>query len=129
MAIQIDIPDEDVQHLNDPAQQQLQRQVEHYIDQLLEEASRLEAGQRTTEGDPEVNSSMVKDAAHLISRSYQRHKKPAWLMACQIVATLSALFTGLLFDFDRLKDPVMLIAFVVVLAVAITFNVIVLMKD
>lgn len=129
MAIDINLPDDDVQHLNPPARQQLQANVEDYIDQLLEESSRLEAVQRTSEGDPEINSSMVKDAALLIGRGYQRQKKPGWLRACQIVATLSALLTGFVFDFERLKDPIMLVVFVLILAAAITFNVIVLMKD
>lgn len=129
MPIQIDIPDDDIEHLNAPAQSQVKQQVETYVDLLLAESSRIEAAQRTTSGDPEINSSMVKDAAHLISRGYQKHRRPAWLTACQVVASLTALFTGLLFDFDRLKDPLMLVVFVLLLAAAITFNVIVLMKE
>jgi len=129
MGIQIDIPDKDIQHLNNPAQQQLRRHVEGYIDQVLEEANRLEATHRTTDGDPEINSSMVNDAAHLIRHGYQKHKKPGWLTACQVTATLSALFVGLLFDFEKLKDPFMLVVFIILLAIAIIFNVIVLMKD
>lgn len=127
--MQINIPDDDLQHLNGPAQQQLQKHVNEYIDQLLHEASRLEATHRTTDGDPEINSSMVNDAAHLINRGYQKHKKPGRLTACQVVASLSALFVGLVFDFERLKDPVMFVVFILLLAVAITFNVIVLLKD
>ena len=127
--MQINIPDDDLKYLNAPAQQQLRKHVEDYIDQLLHEASRLEATHRTTDGDPEINSSMVNDAAHLIKKGYQKHKKPGWLTASQVVATLSALFVGLVFDFDRLKDPVMLVVFIVLLAVAIIFNVIALMKE
>ena len=129
MPIQINIQDEDIQYLNGPAQVQMQKHVENYIDELLNEASRLEAAQRTTGGDPEINSSMVNDAAHMMSRGYQKHRKPGWITACQVVAILSTLFTGLVFDFERMKDPVMLVAFVVLLAIAITFNVILMMKE
>jgi hypothetical protein len=129
MGIQIDISDKDVQYLNAPAQHELKKHVELYIDQLLEEASRLEAGQRTADGDPQINSSMVNDAANIIKRGYRNIKKPAWLTASQIISSLSALFVGLIFDFERLKNPVMLVVFVILLAVAITFNVIVLIRD
>lgn len=129
MPIQINIPDEDIPYLNKPAREHMRKHVEGYIDKLLNEASRLEAAQRTTGGDPEINSSMINDAEHLMSHGYQKHRKPGWITACQVVAMLSVLFTGLVFDFERLKDPVMLVVFVVLLAIAITFNVIVLMKD
>ena len=127
--MQINIPDDDLKYLNTPAQQQLRKHIEDNIDQLLKEASRLEATHRTTGGDPEINSTMVNDAAHLIKRGYQKQKKPGWLTASQVVATLSAMLVGLVFNFDRLKDPLMLVVFIVLLAVAITFNVIVLMKE
>ena len=129
MPTEIVITDEDIKYLNDPAKEQMRKHIEDYIDQLLNESSRLEAAHRTTDGEPEINSSMVNDAAHLIHLGYQKHKKPGWLTACQIVSMVSTLLTGLVFDFDRLKDPIMLVAFLVLLAFAIVFNVIVLNKD
>lgn len=129
MGLQVDIADKEIQYLNSPAQQELKKNIDKYVDQLLEEASRLEAVQRTTDGEPQITSSMVNDAAHLISRGYRKQRKPGWLTACQVVAMLSTLFTGLLFDFDRLKAPSILIGFVLLLAAAIIFNVVVLMRD
>lgn len=129
MGVNIDIPDNDVRFLNPPAQQQLKSHINEYVDQLLAEASRIEADQRTATGDPEISSSMIKDAAHLIKRGYQRHKKSGWHVTLDIAGSMSALFVGLMFDFDRLKDPVMLVLFVLLLAVALTLNIITIMRD
>ena len=129
MAVTIEIPDNDVRHLNPRAQQQLKSNVNEYVDHLLAEASRIEADQHTAAGDPEISSSMIKDAAHLIKRGYQRHKKSGWHLTLDIAGSLSALFVGLMFDFDRLKDPLMLVAFLVLLAVAIGVNIVTIMRD
>jgi len=129
MGVSIDIPDNDVRFLNPPAQQQLKAHVNEYVDQLLAEASRIEADQRTVDGDPEISSSMIKDAAHLIRRGYQKHKKSGWHVTLDIAGSVSALFVGLIFDFERLKDPVMLVVFVIILAVALGLNIVTIMRD
>jgi hypothetical protein len=129
MGVSIDIPDSDVRFLNPAAQQQLKTHVNEYVDQLLAESSRIEADQHTAAGDPEISSSMIKDAAHLIKRGYQRHKKSGWHVTLDIAGAVSALLVGLMFDFDRLKDPQMLVGFLVLLAIALGLNIVTNMRD
>ena len=129
MPTEIGLSDEDIKYLNEPAREQLRKHIDGYIDQLLIEASRLEAAHRTTDGNPEINSSMINDAAHLIRLGYHKHKKPRWLTALQIVSVTAALFTGIFFDLERLKDPVVFIAFITSFSIAIISNAVVLLKD
>ena len=74
----MDISDEDTKYLNDPAKTELRTCVQSYLGELLREANRLEAGERTTSGDPEITSSMVKDAAILLKREYKKPRKSGW---------------------------------------------------
>ena len=129
MGVTIEIPDSDVRYLNAPSQQQLKSSVNEYVDQLLAEASRIEADQHTADGAPEISSSMIKDAAHLIKRGYQRHKKSGWHITLDIAGSVSALFIGLIFDFERLKEPQMLVGFLVLLAISLGLNIITIMRD
>jgi len=129
MPLQIVVPDEDITYLNEPAVTELQSSIERYCDELLEEASRLEAASKTTRGDPEITSSMIRDATLLLRRGYRRPRKKPWLVVVQVVAPVTGVVTGLLADMELLKEPPILIAFVVFLSIAITATVLVVVKE
>ena len=129
MPLEITIPDDDTKYVIPSAVAELQSSIKHYSDDLLQEASRLEATAKTTSGNPEITSSMIKDADLLLRRGYRRPRKKKWLVAAQIVATVSGILTGLLAKFDRFKEPAWLIAFVAILTIAITTTVIIIVSE
>ena len=129
MPLQINVSDSDLQHLNNQAKQELRSSVEIHIRDLLGEARRLETTHHTAGSQPEITSSHVSDAALLLRRGYRPPRKPRWVVAIQIVAAVSTLLAGALLDFDTLKDPLMLIVFIVVLCIAIGTTVSVLLKE
>ena len=43
MSLQINIPDDDIKHLTEPAKEELVISVNEYVNELINEASRLEA--------------------------------------------------------------------------------------
>ena len=129
MPLQIQISDDDIKYLNEPAEAELASCVEKYISELLQEASRLEAAGKTTTGDPEITSSMIKDAALLTKRGYRKAKKNAWHIALQIIAAASTLITGLLFDFEKLKQPIMLAVFILLFSIALITTTLVIAKE
>ncbi len=112
MPLQISIPDDDTKYLNQPAKAELETSVRKFSDELLREASRLEAAGNTTGGSPEITSSMIKDATLLLRRGYRKPKKVWWLVAAQVAAVVTTFITGLLADLDKLKDPRLMIAFI-----------------
>lgn len=129
MGLQIELSDEDIKYLNPPAKSELIGDIQKYIDELLKEASRLEAAGKTTVGNPEITSSMVKDAALLLKRGYKRANKGKWQVILQIGASISTLVTGILFDFEKLKEPLMLVAFMLVFSIALTTSILVIIKE
>ena len=134
MPLQITIQDEDVRYLNEPAKTELLSAVTKHSEELLQEASRLEAAVKTTPGDPEITSSMVKDAALLLKRGYSPHMRNNKLLCVQALAALSMLVTGIMAnavfaDPDRLKSPLALAAFFIVVITAITSTLLALFME
>lgn len=129
MPIQLNVTEETTKYLNSPATDQFQLALEQYANDLLSEASRLEATGKSTKGNPEITSTMIKDADLLLRRGYTHHSKKPLLIFAQIAATVGSFVTGLLSDISKLKEPLLLVIFIAVLTVTITATVFVLMKD
>lgn len=129
MALDLKVPDDATKHLKERAAAEYRDAVERYAGDLLKEASRLEAANKGTSGDPEITSTMVKDADILLRRGYARPSKKPFLIGAQLVATVGGFVTGLLADMEKLRDATTLVWFVVLLAVTITAAVLALVKE
>lgn len=129
MPLELKIPDMASKYLNRQAESHYKKAVEGYAEDLLKEASRLEATAKSGTGDPEITSTMVKDADLLLRRGWVRPAKKPYLILAQIIATIGGFLTGLLADMDKLKDVVTLVVFVVLLTVTITATVVAVLKD
>jgi hypothetical protein len=129
MTFDLKVPDEVTKHLKERAAAEYRGAVERYAVDLLKEASRLEAANKGTSGDPEITSTMVKDADILLRRGYARPSKKPLLIGAQLVATVGGFVTGLLADMDKLRDANALVLFVVILTLTITAAVVALVKD
>jgi len=127
MPLEIQMPDQDVEHLNEPAKSEFRDCVAKFAHDLTEEASRLEAAIKTTPGNPEITSSMVRDAYILLKRGYKKPRKPWWLVASQIIASLATLSTG--FVIAKLDEPWGLMAFVFSFGVAAFFTILTIFKE
>ncbi len=129
-SIEVLLPEEHERHLNEPAKVALRSAIGNFAKDLLQEAGRLEAAMRTTKGDPEVTSSMVRDADLLVRRGYRKARKSNWLVLAQIVAVVSTFTTGVLLDLQKFQtNPLHLSVFIVSLAVALVANIVVYMKE
>ncbi len=128
MALDLKVPDDAEKHLKERAAAEYQ-DAPRYAGDLLKEASRLEAANKSTGGAPEITSTMVKDADILLRRGYARPSRKPLLIGAQLVATVGGFATGLLADMDKLRDPNTLVLFVVLLAVTITAVVLALVKE
>jgi hypothetical protein len=130
MPLEIATPEAYDEHLNEPAKSRLRAAVEKYTNDLLEEAGRLEATVRTTQGNPEITSSIVGDADLYLRRGYRKPKKSGWFTFVQIVQAVSTLVTGILFNLQAFQtEQLYFLVFVIVLAVAIGTNVLVFVKE
>lgn len=129
MPIQIPIADNVTQYFNPQAIAITQTSVSKYAEDLCKEAGRLEAAARTAGGDPEITSSMVRDADLLLRRGYRQPRLRGWAITARVAAPVAGFLTGLLADLQKLKEPQWLIAFIVLLAITITVTVLVASKE
>jgi len=127
MKIEINISDEKIRHLNENGKSELIKKCKKYGDEIMDEASRLEASRNDTENH-EITSALINDAVIHIKRFPTDNKINWWIKIIQIIAFLSSLIAGSLFDSDKLKDTNQLIWFAVTLflstaaTVYVTFN-------
>ncbi len=123
MTLQINIPDDQLEYLSEHAKDELNISVRAYASDLIEEASRLETASRVDNGKPEITRSMIKDAV-LYLKKYTLNRKITWgYSLIQILAVISILFTGGLFNIDKFQqDTTRLIIFLIVLTIAIVSN-------
>lgn len=129
MPVELKIAEQATQHLNAPASGELKACVERYAADLLGEANRLEAATKSTDGGPEITSTMIKDADILLRRGYRRPPKGRVLIVAQLVATVGGFLTGLFADAEKLKSPIGFSVFVLALALTVTATVVAVMKE
>lgn len=129
MPIKIEIPDNDVTYLNQPAKDELKTSVREYIDELLDEATRLEAANNTSGGNPQITSSMISDAELLLRRGYKKPKKSTWIKIIQILSSVSAAIFGVMFDYEKVQEPTFIVLLLLVFAVALGTTIFVVMSE
>ncbi|MDV7187966.1 hypothetical protein R3X25_11795 [Lutibacter sp. TH_r2] len=127
MNIEFEIPDEKVQNFSTDAKTELKNQSCRIAEEIVDEASRIEASRRVPESNSEVTQSNVKEAASQPRMVVA--KKKSWLSKIiQIVAFVSTLVAGSLLDTTKFTETNHVIWFIVMSFIAIgttvylTFN-------
>ena len=129
MPTNVTIPEDAVRYLNHQAKEELRTSVEQYRDDLLKEASRLEAATSSAAGIPQITSSMMKDADLLLRHGYRKPRSNPLMVISRIVAPVTGVLTGLLADTELLAEPRWLVAFVVTLALTFILTTIIVVKE
>lgn len=128
MALKVSNFEELKRHLNAQGVAELDRLLQQYAADLLSEAGRLEAVGNSVDGGPELTSSHLRDANFLLRRGYAQKPKSKSLVATQLASVVTSLLAGLLADMEKLRDPVILIIFILLLAAAIATSIISIVK-
>lgn len=129
MPFNLNVSEALTRYLNPQALSEAQTRLESYATDLLREASRLETTSSTANGDPQITSSMVADADLLLRRGYRQGRRNYWLIAGKILSPLGGLAAGFFTDGEKLKQPLMLALFIVLLIVTVTSTVLVVVKE
>src|SRR5207248_10248111 len=104
--------------LNVQARDELQRAILLFADDLITEANRIDAGRNNT-GSPQITSGIVTDAEILIRRGLLKPKGKWGLKVLRILAAVSALAVGVMYDPAKLQNGVYMLVFVTVIAVTV----------
>lgn len=102
MEVLITIDDVRLEHYSPGAKNELKKQLTDIASNLAEEANRIEMGRRLPTSNAEVTQSDVVSAS-ILSRIHHRHKKNKWQILCQLIASLSGVIVGWIFDEDKFK--------------------------
>ncbi len=119
MPIEINIPDSDISGFNDKAQDKLKSATTEFIADIIEESNRIESGRNTTQGSPEITSSMVNDAKVLIRRGLAIPKKNRRLRILRIAVAVLSLLVGIMYDKAKLQSGGYMLFFVLLIAATI----------
>jgi hypothetical protein len=129
MNIEIEIQDNKIQNLSSSAHLQIKKVTQGYLEEVLDEANRIEESRRTSVDSPEITASIIDDAAHYAKTHGIRKKKPKKLIWLQIVAFIGSIFTGGLFEVDKFKTLGYILLFLAVFLIAVVSSVYLIFKD
>lgn len=129
MEVLIAIDDVRLEHYSPGAKHELKKQLTDIASNLAEEANRIEMGRRLPTSNAEVTLSDVVSAS-VLSRIHHRNKKNKWQILCQLIASLSGVIVGWIFDEDKFKtESWRLYVFMFFLIVLVVFTVLTLNQN
>lgn len=102
MKIEFDIPVEKTQGLRDPGKNELTKHCKKWIEDILDEASRIEADRNQT-SDIEITAALINEAAFVSKRFPIKKKKKWWVKIIQVISSISFLVAGSMLNFDKAK--------------------------
>jgi hypothetical protein len=117
--LQISFPDNELEGFSPQAREELEKAANQYLKNVVQEASRIEAGRNMAGGAVEITQAMVNDAVVLQRRGLGGRPKTWRDKISRIVAAITSLIVGILYDSAALQDPVYMGVFVTVIAIAI----------
>ncbi|TSA26424.1 MAG: hypothetical protein D4R67_07765 [Bacteroidetes bacterium] len=129
MIIEIDISDLKLNNLSNSANTKLKEVSEKYIEDVLDEAARLEASRNNSGNNPEITAAIVLDAVEFTKKFRFSKKKSTKKVIFQLLAFISTVCTGGLFKPVEFAKVWYAIIFLVVFLLAILFNLIIYLYD
>src|SRR5690349_4782650 len=129
MKIEIDVVDDKLQNLSLTAKSELQKVIKVHIEEVLDEASRIEEGRRTSNHNPEITAAIINDAVYYAKSFGIRKRKTKRRVTLQIVAFLSSTITGGLFDVDKFNGIIYVGLFLLVFLFSIVSSVYLIFND
>jgi hypothetical protein len=129
MKVEIEISGDKLQNLSATAKAEVEKVGKNYIEEVLDEASRIEESRRTSNSNPEVTAAIINDAVVFAKNYGIRKKKPKRQIIMQILAFVSSTFTGGLFDTGKFKETGYVIIFLVVFLIAVVSTVYLILND
>ncbi|MBK5260955.1 MAG: hypothetical protein JJE17_00090 [Peptostreptococcaceae bacterium] len=94
--MEIKINDEKLEFFSSEAKDSLEEEVTKYINDVIKEAGRIEAGTRGKRNTPEITAPYIREASK--SNFRLRQGRPKKSIVAQIISSVSILFAGLLYD-------------------------------
>jgi len=129
MKLEIEISDNKLQNLSPTAKAEIGKVSKAYIEDVLDEASRIEESRRTSAGSAEITAAIIDDAVVFAKNYGIRKRKPKKQTFMQVLAFIASTLTGGLFDTDKFKETGYVVLFLVIFLVAVVATVYLILND
>lgn len=122
MKIDIEIKDKKVCNFTEGALRELNSQSKKVIENLIDEAIRVEAALREPDTRQEITQSDVKEAARVSHKNY-RYKSKKWKFILGSVYSLAIFLSGVIFEMNNsLRVLVSMVIFIISLCIKFFLN-------
>ncbi|MBC9915038.1 AtpZ/AtpI family protein [Chitinophaga varians] len=123
MRVEFDIPDEKVQNLSPNGKSALIQYSKKLTEDIVDEASRIEASRRSPDTNTEITAAIINDAAHYSRRFVPKPTKSKWTKIIQIASFVATMIAGAMLgsilDTTKVKTLNEIIWFLIVFLLAI----------
>lgn len=121
MPITVNVSESKLTDLSIQAKEELVSATTRYVEDIIDEANRLEAADSGEQNRPEITRSTIKDAVLYLKKYPKKKRTSSTYVLLQIVSAISMLLTGCLFNVDKFRtDNSWLIWFLIMAAIAFT---------
>jgi hypothetical protein len=114
MKIEVIISDDKLQNLSQSAKTEIEKVAHHYIEEVIDEGSRIEESRRTSNSNPEITAAIINDAVYFAKRQGIRYRRPKGQSLLQVFAFFSTICTGGLFNTGKFTDTPYILIFLFV---------------
>ena len=129
MKIETDISDGKLQSLSPTAKTELEKVSKHYIEEVLDEASRIEESRRTSNSNAEITAAIINEAVAYAKNYGIRKRKPKRLICAQIIAFISTSIAWGIFDVEKFKNLLYVIGFILIFGISVGSTVYLIFND
>lgn len=129
MEIKIEIPDDKAQNLSVKANEELCTITKKYVENILDEASRLESSMRLSKSNPEITATIINNASSFYEKKYWFYKKKPISVFVHLGAFFSTLLLGFIFNLNKFTKPIDIVLFLVIFLVCIVLNSYIIFKE
>lgn len=129
MKIEIEISDDKLQNLSQSANEELEKATKCYVEDILDEAGRIEESRRITNSTPEITAAIIDDAVAFAKYYGIRKKKNKKKPLIVSTAFFSTLLTGLIFNRDDFENGWYILLFLIIFFIAIASNLFLIFGD
>ena len=129
MAVKISIDDDDVPGFSQPAKERLFQAAQQYVEAVIAETNRIEAGRNTGKGPQEITHGMVNDAVVVQRVRAGPSRSGPWSKILRVAAAVLALVAGIMYDTQMLQQRWYLTVYVFIIAGAILSTTVSVLKE
>ena len=129
MEFKVEISNGKLDNVSTEGKNELKTLTGKFVEDLLDESSRIEADHKTSSGNHEITATIIRDVHDYVRKFHVKPKKENWVIWTQIVAFIATLITGGMFSKADFNNTVELVLFLIIFFIAVASSIILILKE